>query len=695
MERRSGMPPAAASAPAGARAPGEGDMQRRLQELQLNQLELEMQSVALAELQQIKDDFESDLQRYARLYQLAPVSYLSIERGGRISRANVAAAALLGRSAADLLGRRFEQFIAPQSQAAFRGFIAAVFASGARQVLEAPLFEGVGGAWVRIEANLDRHADAASHSCRMIVTELGAMERGESALRRAFIILDNINEGVLVTDPGGRIVAVNPSFTAITGYQAEEAIGRNPRFLGAGLHPPAFYQELWAALARQGSWRGELINRKKNGERFVEWLSITTMRAAGGAIEHFVGVFSDITERKHAEVALREMHRELDRRVIERTAELTSANALLVQEIGRREQAQLALREAETFFHSTIDSLSQRVLVLDRDGAIMHVNRACMEFVGHAGGGANYLLHCETDPRWQHGAGRELAAGIGQVASGALGAFSLEYEFVRDGAASWFEVCVNRFLVEGPLRVVVAHTDITERKLMERALRQSHAQLRQLAIHLETAKEDERKRISRDIHDELGQNLLALRIDVSMLAARTGSTHPRLHRRVATVLGNVDLTIRSVRDIMNQLRPPVLDLGLQAAIEWQIGDFRKRSGIACQLRMQDEALLAGIGGDVEIVLFRVVQEGLHNVSRHSRASEAAVELRAAGGELLLSISDDGIGIAPAQRRSGCFGLIGMDERITALGGRFTVRQFREGQGCCLDIRIPLPGQASH
>ncbi|MBC7858253.1 MAG: PAS domain S-box protein [Burkholderiaceae bacterium] len=672
------------------RAGVEEEARKQLQQLQLSQIELELQSAALAELQQISLEFESGLQRYAELYERAPVSYFSLTRDGAIARANLAACALLNRSKQQLLGKRFEQFVAAEAQGRLRQFIDAVFGSGARQVLEVVLFQDFG--WVRIEANVDAESCEAG-VCRMIVTELSDPLLGESALRRAFTILDNINEGVLVTDSRNKIVSVNPSFTKITGYRAEEAIGRDPSFLRGGGATGAHHADMWRGLNQDGSWQGEVANRRKSGEPFIEWLSITELRAPNGEVANFVGVFTDITERKRAEDALRELHAELDQRVVERTAELTRANSLLRLEIGERERAEVALRDAEHFFHATIDSLAERVLVLDQDGAVVHANKACCEFAGHAGAGIFYLEYCENDRRWQRGAGRELADGIRAVIEGARHRFALEYEFDKGAAAHWFQATVSRFLGEGPLRVVVAHTDITERKGMERALRQSHGQLRQLTTHLETVKEDERARISRDIHDELGQNLLALRIDISMLAARTANSHPHLHRRVNTVLGNVDLTIKSVRDIMNQLRPMVLDLGLQAALDWQIADFEKRSGgVACRLRVRDESVFGLIGDELAIAVFRIVQEGLSNVTRHAEARRVEIVLGIADGRLRLSIEDDGVGVLPQRRRkSRCFGLLGMAERVGALGGTFELAKYAKGEGCRLCMTIPIDG----
>ncbi|OBV36936.1 PAS domain S-box protein [Janthinobacterium psychrotolerans] len=660
------------------------DMLRQLHELQVSQIELQMQNAALAELEQLRSESESSRDRYARLYEEAPASYFSLNRDGVITRANLAASNLLQRDKPQLLARRFEQFIAPEAQGCFRRFLEAVFDSGARQVFEAPLFQRDG--LVRIEANLD----AGSASVRMLVTDLGDELARESALRRAFVILDTIREGVMVTDSDNRIISVNPAFTTITGYLAEEAIGRDPSFLGAGTHQPQFYKAMWDSLRREGAWFGELVNRRKNGERFVESLSITPMRAPDGATTHFVGVFSDITERKVAEASLRELHRELDQRVIDRTADLLRANQHLQQEVQQRELAQQALRDAERFFHATIDSLSDRVLVLDQEGGLVHANQAYLQFSGHAPGELPYLQFCATDPRWRRGAGHELAAGIASVIAGQADAYALEYEFATEAGAHWSLAKVSRFRGEGPLRVVVAHTDITERKLMDSALRQSHAQLRQLALHLETVKEDERKRISRDIHDELGQNLLALRIDISMLSARTQHAHPRLHRRVASVLDNIDTTIKSVRGIMNELRPMALDLGLQAAIEWQVGDFRKRSGIVCHLQIADEALFAAIGSQAEIALFRIVQEALSNVLRHAQASVVELEFHCDARAVYVSISDNGVGItAQQQRKKQCFGLIGIRERVRALDGQLEIGAPASGSGCRLWLQVPL------
>lgn len=228
---------------------------------------------------------------------------------------------------------------------------------------------------------------------------------------------------------------------------------------------------------------------------------------------------------------------------------------------------------------------------------------------------------------------------------------------------------------------------INERKQAEEALRQSREELRQLASYQERIKEDERKRIAREIHDELGQNLLALRIDIAMLHARTGSTHPKLNKRVHGVLEQIDNTMKAMRAIINNLRPTVLDLGLNAAIEWQVKDFQRRTGIACELVM-DEAELV-VDDNRATALFRILQESLNNVFRHARATRTRIEVVKQGDQVMMKVSDDGVGIFPGcRRKANSFGLVGIKERISTLGGEFTV-DTAQNKGTSLIVSIPL------
>lgn len=224
--------------------------------------------------------------------------------------------------------------------------------------------------------------------------------------------------------------------------------------------------------------------------------------------------------------------------------------------------------------------------------------------------------------------------------------------------------------------------DINGRKQMEEALRDSRSQLRKLANHQESVKEDERKRIARDIHDELGQNLMALRIDVSMMA---NALAPVSQQWLETALQQIDATIKAVRTIINDLRPAVLDLGLQAALDWQVNEFKRRSGIACELQIEHDEFT--LNDKHATALFRIVQEALTNILKHAKASEVQIRIQRIDDRLFVKIADDGIGCA---RKGRGFGLVGMEERLYALGGAFSIES-NPGKGTSIMLSIPCDG----
>lgn len=231
--------------------------------------------------------------------------------------------------------------------------------------------------------------------------------------------------------------------------------------------------------------------------------------------------------------------------------------------------------------------------------------------------------------------------------------------------------------------------EVMERKRAEEELQKSRELLRQLSAYQERVKEDERKRIAREIHDDLGQNLMALRIDISMVEARTAFTHPLLNLKANQVLRHIDNAIKSVRSIINNLRPAVLDLGLHAAIEWQVGQFEHRTGISCELLMEDSDAACELDDQRATALFRVLQESLTNVARHAKASLVTIMLRREGDSVAMKIADNGVGIYPGCRRKpNSFGLLGIGERISSLGGSFTVDSV-PGEGTVLTVSVPV------
>jgi len=210
-------------------------------------------------------------------------------------------------------------------------------------------------------------------------------------------------------------------------------------------------------------------------------------------------------------------------------------------------------------------------------------------------------------------------------------------------------------------------------ELAEQMLRESEQKLHQLLAHQLNVREEERKRISREIHDHLGQNLLALRLDVATLHRQTTARQKRLHDWVGAALDNLDATIRTVRQIIADLRPFQLELGLPSAIEWELKKFERLSGIRCTLSGHERIAELSLSDERNLAVYRALQECLSNIYRHSLASRVTVALEVAGNVLTMGISDNGVGFDPGQAtKSSSFGLLDIRERLALVGGTLEV-----------------------
>lgn len=259
-----------------------------------------------------------------------------------------------------------------------------------------------------------------------------------------------------------------------------------------------------------------------------------------------------------------------------------------------------------------------------------------------------------------------------------------------DGAEKWINCrATSRRCGDGGVIWDGVMLDVTESKRGEQALRQSGQLLRELSGHVEGVREEERKRIAREVHDELGQALTVLRMDLSMLRLNFGEQNPQLLERVLSMTEGLDRTIQMVRHITSSLRPVALDLGLVAGLEWLVEEFNHHAGAHCHLRTVD-CEEVGLDDGRVTALFRIVQESLANVARHAEASEVEVAVELENDNCVhLDIRDDGKGFDPQEaRKPGSFGLIGIRERVLMLNGTVTVDSVA-GQGTRVEVRIPL------
>jgi signal transduction histidine kinase len=221
------------------------------------------------------------------------------------------------------------------------------------------------------------------------------------------------------------------------------------------------------------------------------------------------------------------------------------------------------------------------------------------------------------------------------------------------------------------------------------ALHASQQNLHDLLAHQQVAREVERKRISRELYDTLGQNLLALRIDIVMMHQKTTSRHYRLRERIGAALDNVDATLRSIKQLVGEIRPSCLELGLMATLDMELRKFTRASGIACELAGEPGIDALVMDEEALLTLYRALQECLNNVLRHSLASRVNVRLHIVHGMLAMGIVDNGIGFDPASpRKPGSFGLLDLHERVGSHGGSLVIRS-AHAQGTEVGVTLPL------
>jgi two-component system sensor histidine kinase UhpB len=231
--------------------------------------------------------------------------------------------------------------------------------------------------------------------------------------------------------------------------------------------------------------------------------------------------------------------------------------------------------------------------------------------------------------------------------------------------------------------------NITQSKREQADYTKSRDQLAELSAHVQMVKENERMRIARELHDDLGGNLTAIKMALAVMARRLPADGSDLPEKAAYVDSLVDRTIEAVHRISVDLRPSILDLGIVAAIGWQAKEFEKQFGIPCSVSSNQNEI--ELGSDHATALFRIFQEAVTNVGKHARASRVAVRLARTNRSISLEVADNGRGIRSADRlKSKSFGIRGMEERADALGGKLTVAGALGG-GTVVKIRIPVAG----
>ena len=346
--------------------------------------------------------------------------------------------------------------------------------------------------------------------------------------------------------------------------------------------------------------------------------------------------------------------------------------------------ARAAGAEALRLTQFSIDQSTVGILWVNWDSHVRYANRAAETMLGYGPGALIERPLIEVDPtlnmdRWLNVWKRARASEDGPQ--------TFATDCVRaDGSILPADVSLSFLRFADGEYLVVYLNDVTERRRYVAALQQSETQLRELSAHLETVREEEKARIAREVHDELGQMLTVLKLETSMCELAYAQLDPGLNERLHSMKRLIAQLFQLVRDVATALRPPILDAGIGSAIEWQARRFEARTQIPCLVQVPDN--LPALSDAKAIGLFRILQEALTNVMRHAQAHTVELTLSVEGTELRLTISDDGVGFIETQGRPVSFGVVGMRERVLMMGGRLSLHS-ELGEGTTLSVTVPL------
>ena len=510
--------------------------------------------------------------------------------------------------------------------------------------------------WVETtSARVDFSGNPALQISYMNITD---RVRAESALRESESKLRSLIEknivGIVLVDENRRIAEWNLAMEQITGIAGSRVRGRHPSVLRQLL--PA----VWTPL-REGL---QMLARAQR------------VSTPGASLAGFPRVLEgSIVSVDGAEKTVRTS-------IFPIPLEQGCQYAGMVEEVTGQRRAEAAYR--------VLVENSLVGLAIIQDGRIVFCNEVLTRLSGYSRA-ETYAQSAEELAATIHPEDRELVLHFMQEVLARTETLPAQQVrlLCRNGDVRRVEALAARTEFASRPAIQVSYLDVTDRYESGQRLTDTQAKLRNLAIYLLSAREEERKKVAREIHDEIGQVLTALKMDAKWLQKRAELAEPRLQEKALGMVELANQAIETVHRISSELRPGMLDdLGLGAALEWLVSDFTRRTGIRC--RMNVSITETRIGGNASIDIFRIAQEALTNIARHSRASSASLSIHDIGSSLDIEILDDGVGITEAQSSAAsAFGLIGIRERVTALGGVASAVAL-EKRGTAVRVSIPLP-----
>ena len=510
--------------------------------------------------------------------------------------------------------------------------------------------------WIRDLVAVEGRA-GRTRTLRGIMTDITARKTSEVLLRdseeRYRTLAETATDAIVTIEPSKRILFANAAAERMFGYDHQALIGMQLTALMPGRVRASFdaaFQQYVASGSQRLPWKSrEMTGLQRDGRELILEVAFSELHVGGQQL--FTGIIRDISERKQTENALRSTER--------RFAIAFNANPT----------------------PSTISTL---------DGRFLDANEQFLRTAGYSRaevvGKTALELRLWPDPQSRLELMRRLRD------EGSIRGFEAELR-TKSGERRLLNLSGERIELDGQSCLLHSGQDITERKLAENAVRESEARLRALSARLESAREEEGRRIAREIHDELGGTLTTLKWNLDGLAeslagAISAAEAERVRKTVPLMVDLVDSTMSTVRRIASDLRPSVLDeLGVVAAIEWQVRRFETSTGIPCTFEADPDA--PELERDRATAAFRILQEILTNVLRHARASQVHVAIAQMEDNFVLVVRDNGRGIAQDEMVAArSLGLLGMRERALLVGGDVKI-QGVPGRGTSVVVTIPL------
>lgn len=456
-------------------------------------------------------------------------------------------------------------------------------------------------------------------------------------------------EGIVTIDGQMRIAMVNPAAERMFGRTAAELFGHElsvlipQRLQGAhAVHVHRFMAS--DAVELSVARRGQMVGLRANGEEFPMEAALCKVDLADGQ-RYITALLRDLSDERKLET--------------------------LIEQLNQR-------------MRSIFDLVPVAIWITEGD-SVVYANAACARLFGSE---PRDSFEGQSVFQFLSPGSHDLVRGkVAQALAQQESVFSLHGEIARhDGTVRQVEMVVAALPDHSRTLVQMVISDITQQSQERRALLHSRHTLREFSASLVEAREEERRRIARELHDELGQRLTALKLELSTLDRSDDAAVQA--DRVQAMIDMVDDTVAATRRISMDLRPLMLDdLGLQAAIEWLARDFERRTGLRVVLRLA--SVPEWIDPKTATTLYRIVQEALTNIVRHARATEVRIAVALSEGVIELTVQDNGDGFPsmPPHSPRGSFGLIGIRERVFMLGGQLRVSNAPEG-GAQLVVRLP-------